>query len=116
MGGCQGIDVVAQWLVIDAHRFGGILCLRLGFGDHHGNRLAHMAGLVGGQCHVRADKDIAAAGAGQFQIMLGLRQRAVRDRTQPIGGAIGARIDGQRPRHFHGGGTVDGQDAGVGVW
>ncbi len=88
-----------QFLVVDRNRFGGIERLRLRFGDHSGDRLAHMAHLVGWQQRVRADEHGAAAGSMELHVVFGFRQRIVRNRLELIGEAIGAAIGREHARH-----------------
>ena len=59
-----GMQHERQFLVLDFNRFGRIHRLRLGLGDHHGDRFADMARLVGGKKNVRPLKYGAAARAG----------------------------------------------------
>ena len=88
-----------QFLVTHLDRLGGVHRLRLGLGDHHGDRFADMARLVGGQQQMRADEHRAAAGRGELHVVFGLRQRIVRNGLEPIGRAIGAGEDAEHARH-----------------
>ena len=104
-----------QLVVDDDKRLGGIERLRLGFGDHHGDRLADVAHLVGGQQQMRADEDLAAAGRGQLHVVARLRQRVVADGAEAVGGAIGAGEDAEHAGHRQRRRLVDRNDARVRV-
>ena len=60
-------------------------------------------------------KIVAAAGAVQLHVELGLGQRIVRDRAEPVGEAVGAGEHAEHARHRLGARGVDPTDAGVRV-
>ena len=80
-----GMQHEGQFLVHDIERLRGIERLRLRLRHHHGDGFADMARLVGGQQHMRADEDFAAAGAGELHVVARLRQRIVRDGAEAVG-------------------------------
>jgi hypothetical protein len=71
--GVFGMQHERQFVVDDVERLGGIERLRFGLRHHHGDGFADMARLVGGQQHMRADEDFAAAGAGELHVVARLR-------------------------------------------
>ncbi len=79
--GVFGVQHERQFLVHDIDRLGGVERLRFGLRHHHGDGFADMARLVGGQQHMRADEDLAAAGPGELHVVARLRQRIVPDRA-----------------------------------
>ena len=113
--GVFGMQHEGQFVVDDVERFGRIERLRAGLRHHHGDRLADVARLVGGQQHMRADEDFAAAGAGELHVVARLRQRIVRDRPKAVGLAIGAGEHAEHAGHRQRAGLVDRDDARMGV-
>ena len=108
-----GVDDEGQFLVVDLDRFGGVHGPVLGVGDHHRDRLADVARLVGGQEHVRADEDGAAAGRVQLHVELGFRQRVVRNGGEFFRETIGAGEHREHAFHFLRARRVDVADARV---
>jgi len=51
----------------------------------------------------------------ELHVVFGLRHRIVRDRTELVGGAIGAGVDAEHAGHCLRRRRVDGEDAGVRV-
>ena len=105
-----------QFLIVDCDRFGGVLRLRCGLRDHDHDRFADMAHLVRWQQHLRADKDRAAARTGQFHVIAGLRHRVVRDRREPVSGAIASCKDADDPGQPRRLLLLDPEDTGVRIW
>ena len=84
-GGLAAVGDEGQDLIIDLQGLGGVLGLGLRLRHHHGDGLAHMAGAVGGQQHVRADEDIAStARRCELHVEFGLGQGIVGDGLQSI--------------------------------
>ena len=113
--GVFGMEHEGQFVVDDLQRFRRIERLRFGVRHYHGDGLADMAHLVGGQQQMRADEDLAAAGPGELHVVARLRQRIVRDGAEVVDLAIGA---GEHPEHAgqrQRSGLVDRDDARVGV-
>ena len=108
-----GMQHEGQLLVLHLHRFGRVHRLRLGRGDHHGDGLADMARLVGGQQQMRADENRAAARRGKLHVVFGLRQRIVRNGFEVVGRAIGAGVNAEHARHRFRPRRIDGDDTRV---
>ena len=108
-----GVGDEGKLLVFDLDRFRGIERLRPGLGHDHRDRLADMARLVGRERHVRADEDLAAAGAGELHVEFRLRHRRVRNGLEAVGAAVGAGEDAEHARHGARLLGVDAQDAGM---
>ena len=78
-----------QRFVVDPYSVRRILSLLAALRHYHGNRFPDIAGLVGGQHHMAADKYRAAARAGQFHVELGRRHSVVRERAKTVGETVG---------------------------
>ena len=71
---CAGLHGVAradhrgQRLDVERHRFGGVLGLRDGFGDHAGDRIADVTHLVAGERRPRRIADRRAVAALERQV------------------------------------------------
>lgn len=97
------------------HGLGGVLRLGPRLGHDHGDGLAHVAGLVGGQQAVRAEEDRAAARRRQLQVVAVRRHRIVRDGAETVGEDVGPGEDAEHARHRARGAGVDRDDAGMSV-
>ena len=80
----------SERLVFDLDRFRAIECLVMRARHDHGDRLAHMARLVGRQKKMRPVEEGPARGRGEPHVELGRRHRCVVDRPEPVCGAVGA--------------------------
>ncbi len=105
-----GLRRPRQRRVFDRDRLRRVERLLGRLGHDHRHRLADMAHPVGRQRHLRADKDRAAAGTGQFHVVAGLRHRVVRDRGKPVGAAVRSGEDAEHPRHRRRPRRVDAHD------
>ena len=115
-GGLAAVGDEGQDLVVDLQGLGGVLRLRLRLRHHHGDGLAHMAGAVGGQQHVRADEDIAsAAGRGELHVEFGLGQGIVGDGLQPIVDEILSRKHAEHAGHGKHAVLVDRKNSRMGM-
>src|SRR5262249_34528370 len=110
-----GMVDAGQDFVIDHDRLCGVERLRHALRQHHGDRLADVAGLVRRQQQMRADEHRAAACGRKLHVVSGLRQRIRRDGAEAVGEAVGAGENAEHARHRLGARGIDGADAGMRV-
>ena len=101
------VELDGQGLVVDLDGLAGILGLGNGFGDHHGDRLAHMAHPVAGQGR--------AGRAEHRRAITLLGRRSALHVAELLLGIVFAGQDGDDAGHLRGHGGVDPQEFGVGM-
>ena len=101
--------------IVDRHQLRRIPCSAVRLGDHHADRLADIADLVGRKRRHVHGEHLEAGSYPQRDIGRPGHGGVVRDRSAAIGEIVGAGEDGDDTRHRARLGRIDRLDAGVRV-